>query len=208
MSHSIFFIVLSIFVCVLNITHAQKNPQSTQQKCNANEVMVGIDEYGKIICTSIMSVLESAEPSELEAVLQMQRRKHTQAKLKREQEALKKEELLIDQWVKRLTSSKYQIIKTQWKNYLLRPELMARSARMIPRKDIGMKVFGIRKNSILYTLGFKNGDVLMSVNQMKIQSINQALKIYQKLITTQSIEVELKRRAKVITLQYQLVDHF
>ena len=85
---------------------------------------------------------------------------------------------------------------------------MARSARMIPRKDIGMKVFGIRKNSILYTLGFKNGDVLMSVNQMKIQSINQALKIYQKLITTQSIEVELKRRAKVITLQYQLVDHF
>ena len=75
---------------------------------------------------------------------------------------------------------------------------VARSARIIPHykdgKMLGFKLFGIRKGSLFPLLGFKNGDVIISLGGVPMTSPMAAMMAYQRFQGEEPFEVRLRRR--------------
>ncbi|UCD89893.1 MAG: PDZ domain-containing protein [Desulfobacterales bacterium] len=68
----------------------------------------------------------------------------------------------------------------------------------------GLRVTGIRPNSIFYRMGLKSGDVITGVDGKNIVSVDDALKLYQSLQSSESLKLQLKRRGRSKTLEYNI----
>lgn len=86
-------------------------------------------------------------------------------------------------------------------------ELM-RSVRVVPEKDgdktSGLRLFGIRPDSLLGTLGMENGDRLQSINGFDINDPQKALEAYTRLRTTDHLTVSINRRGKPINVDVNI----
>lgn len=82
----------------------------------------------------------------------------------------------------------------------------AQSARIVPAirngKPSGFKLYSIRPNSLFFAMGFKNGDVVRSVNGIDITSADMALKAYTVVKIASTITIRIERRGKPLTLTY------
>ena len=85
---------------------------------------------------------------------------------------------------------------------------LATQARIVPAFEggeaVGFKLFSIRPNSLYSKIGIQNGDVITRINGYEINSPDKALEVYQKLKDSKSINVDLKRRGKPVTLDYAI----
>lgn len=68
----------------------------------------------------------------------------------------------------------------------------------------GLRVGGVRPGSIAATFGLKNGDVLMAVNNTKIESANTLLTLYSQLEQLNNVELSGTRGGKPLTLTLRL----
>lgn len=86
-------------------------------------------------------------------------------------------------------------------------ELM-RSARIVPEqkdgKVVGIRLFGIRPDTLLGTLGLQNGDRLESINGFNMASPEKALEAYARLRTASSLNVKINRRGKDMSIDYRI----
>jgi general secretion pathway protein C len=53
-------------------------------------------------------------------------------------------------------------------------------------------------------LGLTNGDTLSAINGMELTTADKALEVYTKLREATSLEVEIQRRGKPMTLKYSI----
>ncbi len=76
-------------------------------------------------------------------------------------------------------------------------ELM-RSARIVPEQEngkvVGIRLFGIRPDTLLGTLGLENGDRLQTINGFDMASPEKALEAYARLRTADHLTVQVNRR--------------
>ena len=86
-------------------------------------------------------------------------------------------------------------------------ELM-RSARIVPEKEgdkvVGIRLFGVRKDSLLGTLGLENGDRLQTINGFDMSSPEKALEAYAKLRTSDRLTVTVNRRGKPMNIDFNI----
>ncbi len=86
-------------------------------------------------------------------------------------------------------------------------ELM-RSARIVPeQKDgqvVGIRLFGVRPDTLLGTLGFQNGDRLETINGFNMASPEKALEAYARLRTADNLAVKISRRGKPQTIDFHI----
>src|SRR6185369_5874937 len=86
-------------------------------------------------------------------------------------------------------------------------ELM-RSARIVPEKEgdkvVGIRLFGIRQDSLLGTLGLENGDRLSSINGFEMSDPPKALEAYSKLSTADHLTVSVNRRGKPMNIVFNI----
>jgi general secretion pathway protein C len=86
-------------------------------------------------------------------------------------------------------------------------ELM-RSARIVPEqkdgKVVGIRLFGIRPDTLLGTLGFQNGDRLESINGFNMASPEKALEAYARLRTASNLNVKINRRGQTSSIDYRI----
>lgn len=86
-------------------------------------------------------------------------------------------------------------------------ELM-RSARIVPEKDgdkvVGIRLFGIRQDSLLGTLGLENGDRLSTINGFEVSDPQKALEAYARLRTADRLSVTINRRGKPMSIDYHI----
>jgi hypothetical protein len=68
----------------------------------------------------------------------------------------------------------------------------------------GFRVKRIRCGSVLHQAGFRNGDVIHTVNGKPVTSIPQALSAYRKLRKKRILNVELQRKGEARKLRYRL----
>jgi general secretion pathway protein C len=66
----------------------------------------------------------------------------------------------------------------------------------------GLTLSGIRSNSIFGEMGFRNGDVIVGVDGKKIESVDDALSLYGNLQTAENVQVQLRRRGRLQTIDY------
>jgi len=86
-------------------------------------------------------------------------------------------------------------------------ELM-RSARIVPEskdgKVVGIRLFGIRPDTLLGTLGMQNGDRLEAINGFNMGSPEKALEAYARLRTASALDVKVNRRGAPVTIDYHI----
>ena len=71
-------------------------------------------------------------------------------------------------------------------------------------KPDGLAVAGIQPNSIFREMGLQNGDIITGVNGKKIESVDDALTLYQNIKAGDMVTVQLKRRGAAEVISYQI----
>lgn len=84
-----------------------------------------------------------------------------------------------------------------------------RSARIVPHEEngqvVGVKLYGIRRNSLLGKLGLQNGDLLRTINGFDMASPDSALEAYARLRSANNLSVAVTRRGKPMAVEYDIV---
>jgi len=68
----------------------------------------------------------------------------------------------------------------------------------------GLSVNNIKRNSIFSKMGLRNGDIIQGVNGKNIKTVDDVMSLYQQLNSVSDIDLEIKRRGKPMTMQYQI----
>ncbi|HUS28364.1 MAG TPA: type II secretion system protein GspC [Kofleriaceae bacterium] len=114
----------------------------------------------------------------------------------------------IDAGIKKIDDSNYEIDKSLVDKILANPMGVAKGARVVPAvkngQPDGFKLYAIRPSSVYSKLGLANGDTLQSINGFELNSADAALNAYTKLREATSLELNVTRRGKPMTLKYQI----
>ena len=86
-------------------------------------------------------------------------------------------------------------------------ELM-RQARIVPEQEngkvTGIRLFGVRPDTLLGTLGMENGDRLEKINGFDMTSPEKALEAYARLRTADHLTISLNRKGSEQNLDYNI----
>ena len=114
----------------------------------------------------------------------------------------------VDSGIKKIDDTHYDVDKALIEKVLLNPMAFAKGARVVPSmkngKPDGFKLYAIRPNSAFAKLGLSNGDTLQSINGFELTSADKALEVYTKLREATSLEVDVTRRGKPMSLNYSI----
>jgi hypothetical protein len=73
-------------------------------------------------------------------------------------------------------------------------------------KHTGFRIRRIRCGNDLHQLGFRNKDIVRTINGQEVQSTREAVAAYMKMRNTKVLKVKIERRGKERTLIFRLVD--
>ncbi|MEA1968597.1 MAG: type II secretion system protein GspC, partial [Thermodesulfobacteriota bacterium] len=71
-------------------------------------------------------------------------------------------------------------------------------------KPDGLLLYGIKHNSLFQEMGLKNGDIIMGVDGKEIESVDDALTLYQNLKNSSNVNLQIKRRGKRKEINYNV----
>jgi general secretion pathway protein C len=89
-----------------------------------------------------------------------------------------------------------------------REDAGSKGARIVPEREnggaVGMRLFGIRPDSVLGQLGFENGDRLETVNGAPVTSPAEATEAYTRARSADHVTVTLTRKGQPLKLDYNV----
>lgn len=110
--------------------------------------------------------------------------------------------------IKRISETEFEIDRSAVDKILDNQAELMRSARIVPeQKDgqtIGVRMFGIRPETLLGQLGLVNGDRLEAINGFNMGSPEKALEAYARLRTANSLKIQVNRRGKPMTIELKI----
>ena len=89
-------------------------------------------------------------------------------------------------------------------NFANQLRLAQMQPRMVNGKTDGFLVQRINPRSILAKLGLKRGDVVIDVNNIKLDSPEKALQVFQQLREARQISVSIERNGQPLTFAYEI----
>jgi general secretion pathway protein C len=85
---------------------------------------------------------------------------------------------------------------------------LMRQARIVPEQEngkvVGIRLFGVRSDTLLGTLGMENGDRLQTINGFEMGSPEKALEAYARLRTADKLTISLNRKGQNLNLDYNI----
>jgi general secretion pathway protein C len=85
---------------------------------------------------------------------------------------------------------------------------LMRQARIVPEQEngkvVGIRLFGVRNDTLLGTLGMENGDRLQTINGFDMGSPEKALEAYARLRTADKLTISLNRRGQNMNIDYNI----
>lgn len=111
--------------------------------------------------------------------------------------------------VQKVGANKYMVDQAVLDEIIANPEKLYTQVRVTPYKDdsgsiTGYRMTGIRRKSIFYKLGVKNGDIVHSVNGQSLTSLSAAMDAYNSLGNSRSFNFEITRRKNKQTFEYEV----
>ena len=107
-----------------------------------------------------------------------------------------------------MSETKFTVQKTFVDKILQNQAAIMSSARIVPHEEngqvVGVKMYGIRRNSLLGKLGMQNGDLLRTINGFEMSSPDTALEAYARLRSASNLSVAVVRRGQAMNLQYDM----
>jgi general secretion pathway protein C len=109
--------------------------------------------------------------------------------------------------IKKASDTEYEVDRGAIDTVLKNPMLFMQSIRVVPEhkdgKVVGIRLFGIRPDTLLGAIGFSNGDRLESINGIDMDSPEKLLQAYARLPAASSLMVKLNRRGQPATIEYR-----
>jgi general secretion pathway protein C len=114
----------------------------------------------------------------------------------------------LDANITKQSETQYTIQRSFVDKLLSDQASIMRAARIVPHEEngqvVGVKLYGIRRNSLLGKLGIQNGDLLKTINGADVSSPDSALEAYAKFRSASNLSVAVTRRGQDMTLGYDI----
>jgi hypothetical protein len=115
----------------------------------------------------------------------------------------------LTQGIRSVGENRYEVQRSTLDGLLENQAGLMRQARIVPAmrdgQVHGIRLFGVRSASVLSALGFQNGDTILRVAGLPVDSPDKALEAYAKIRNADVIEVDIERRGHAITMTYRMV---
>lgn len=111
--------------------------------------------------------------------------------------------------IQNVGNNKYVVDQSVLDEILANPEKLYSQVRVTPHKDAdgnidGYRMTGIRRKSLFYKLGIKNGDIVHSVNGQQLNSLSSAMDAYNSLGNSREFNFDVTRRKNKQTFEYEV----
>jgi general secretion pathway protein C len=110
--------------------------------------------------------------------------------------------------IQRISDTEFHLDRAVIDDILDHQAELMQSVRIVPASPegnvTGFRLFGIRAGTLLGTLGMRDGDRLESINGFSLASPERALEAYARLRTATSLNVQLSRQGRPLTIDYQI----
>lgn len=110
----------------------------------------------------------------------------------------------IAEKIQKISETEFQVDRSVVDKVLENQAELMRSARIIPEtKDgqvVGVRLFGIRPDTLLGSLGIQNGDRLETINGFSMSSPEKALEAYTRLRAADGLKLQVNRRGQPTTI--------
>jgi general secretion pathway protein C len=110
--------------------------------------------------------------------------------------------------IKQISETEFEIDRSAVEKILEDQAELMRSARIVPEqkdgKTIGVRLFGVRPDTLLGSLGLKNGDRLEQINGFDMGSPEKALEAYARLRTAENLKIKINRRGQPTTIDFKI----
>jgi general secretion pathway protein C len=114
----------------------------------------------------------------------------------------------LESGITQVSEREYSIDRGLVDRLLANQAALMRTARVIPHEEggrvQGVKLYGIRRSSLLGRLGIQNGDMLRTINGYDMTAPDSALEAYARLRSADRITINLNRRGQDQTIDYQI----
>ena len=114
----------------------------------------------------------------------------------------------IKKSIQKVSATEYNVDRSAIDKILENQQLLMRSARIVPEtengKTVGIRLFGVRPDSLLGLIGVENGDRLERINGFDVASPEKALEAYARLRTADKLTVQVNRRGQATTLDFHI----
>lgn len=114
----------------------------------------------------------------------------------------------LEAGIEQVSEREYTIDRGLVNRLLANQAALMRTARVIPHEEggrvVGVKLYGIRRSSLLGRLGIQNGDMLRTINGYDMTAPDSALEAYARLRNADRITINLQRRGQDQTIDYRI----
>ncbi len=114
----------------------------------------------------------------------------------------------LEAGISQVSEHEFTIDRNLVNSLLTNQAALMRTARVIPHEEngqvVGVKLYGIRRSSLLGRLGIQNGDMLRTINGYDMSSPDTALEAYARLRSADRITINLQRRGSDMTIDYSI----
>jgi general secretion pathway protein C len=120
-------------------------------------------------------------------------------------DALTKE---ISKGIQKVSATEYKIERSVVDKILENTAALMTQVRIVPEKDgdkaTGIRLFGVKPDSLLGVLGMENGDRLQTINGFDMTNPEKALEAYARLRTADHLTVAVNRKGAATNLDYDI----
>ncbi len=114
----------------------------------------------------------------------------------------------LEDGIEKISDTKFTIQRSIVDKVLANQGSLMKTARVIPHEEdgrvVGVRLYGIRRTSLLGRLGIRNGDMLRTINGFDMTSPDSALEAYTRLRSADSLTLALKRQNNDMTIEYNI----
>lgn len=109
-------------------------------------------------------------------------------------------------FARKTSETSYIVNQSAVEASLANPKRMLTDARLMPNivngKQVGFRISEVKKSGIYHTLGLRNGDVLLRVNEFDISSAETGLQAFTALQGMDRIDLDILRSGNKMSLTY------
>ena len=114
----------------------------------------------------------------------------------------------MEQNIQQISETSYSVNRTLITRLLANQAGLMSAARVIPHEEdghvVGVKIYGIRRSSLLGHLGIQNGDMLRTINGFDLTNPTAVLDAYSRISTTDAMSISMVRRGSPVTVDYAI----
>jgi general secretion pathway protein C len=114
----------------------------------------------------------------------------------------------ISRGIQKVSATEFKIDRGVVDKILENQADLMRQARIVPEQEngkmVGIRLFGVRPDTLLGVLGMENGDRLQTINGFDMTSPEKALEAYARLRTADHLTVQVNRKGQNTNLDYNI----